>query len=99
MSPQIEGALGPYSNAGAPANGTDEVQTLTPSAAPASGSFKLKLDGWTTTALAYNASAAAVQAALNALPNIGTSGVAVTLASETGVYTVTFSGANVAKRA
>jgi hypothetical protein len=94
---KIEGTLGPYENAGVPVNGTDEVQTLTPSAAPASGTFKLKYEGFTTAALNFDASAAQVAAALNALPSIGASGVGVTLAA--GVYTVTFSGANLAKRA
>ena len=55
---KIEGTLGPYENAGVPVNGTDEVQTLTPSAAPASGTFKLKYEGFTTAALNYDASAA-----------------------------------------
>jgi hypothetical protein len=94
---QIEGALGPYVNAGAPSNGVDEVQTITPSAAPASGTYKLRFDGFTTSALDFDASAAEVQTALNALPSVGAGGVAVTLAD--GVYTVTFSGAAVAKRA
>lgn len=94
---QIEGSLGIYQNAGAPLAGTNEVQTITPSAAPASGTFKLKFEGFTTAALAYNVSAVNMQAALNTLPSIGTGGVAVTLGL--GVYTVTFSGANLAKRA
>jgi hypothetical protein len=96
---QIEGALGPYANAGTPVDGTNEVQTITPSAVPASGTFKLKFEGFETTALAYNVSANAMQTALNLLPTIGTSGVAVALDGGTGVYTITFSGANVAKRA
>lgn len=94
---QIEGALGPYVNAGAPVNGTNEVQTITPSATPASGTFKLKFEGFETAALARNVSAANMQTALNGLPSIGSGGVAVGLAD--GVYTVTFSGANMAKRA
>ena len=94
---QIEGVFGPYLNAGVPANGTDEVQTLTPSAETASGTFKLAFDGYKTAALAYNITAAAMQTALNGLPSIGAGGVAVTLAL--GVYTVTFSGTNVSKRA
>lgn len=93
----IEGTLGILQNAGAPVNGTDEVQTITPSAAPASGTFKLKFEGFTTSALVYNVSAANMAAALNALPSIGAGGVAVGL--DLGVYTVTFSGANVAKQA
>lgn len=94
---QIEGALGPYVNAGAPVNGTNEVQTITPGATPASGTFALEFDGFQTAALAYNVSAAAMQTALNGLANIGAGGVGVTLAD--GVYTITFSGANLAKRA
>lgn len=96
---QIPGALGIYQNAGAPVNGTNEVQTITPSAAPASGTFTLEFDGYTTPELDYDASAAEVQAALNALPSIGANGVAVSLNAGTGVYTVTFSGTNLAKRA
>lgn len=94
---KIEGSLGPYENAGVPVNGTDEVQTLTPSATPASGSFRLQYDGFKTAALAYNVSAADMQTALNALPNIGAGGVGVALGG--GVYSITFSGANLAKRA
>jgi hypothetical protein len=43
----------------------------------------------TTTALAYNAAAATIQAALRALPGIGSTGVTVT---GTGPYTITFGG-------
>ncbi len=93
----IEGTLGILQNAGAPVNGTDEVQTITLSAAPASGKFKLEFEGFTTPALDFDASAAEVQTVLNALPSIGAGGVAVGLVGQ--VYTVTFSGANLAKRA
>lgn len=96
---EIEGALGPYVSAGAPVNGTDEVQTITPSAAVASGTWALKFEGFTTTSLAFNISAANLAIALNALPTIGAAGVGVALDAGTGVYTVTFNGANLAKRA
>lgn len=96
--PQIEGGLGPYQNAGVPVAGTNEQQTITPSAAPASGTFKLKFDGFTTTALAWNVSAAAMATALNLLSSIGAAGVGVALDGGTGVYTITFSGANMAVR-
>ena len=96
--PQIEGGLGPYQNAGAPVNGTNEVQTITPSAAVASGTWKLKFDGFTTASLAWNISAAALKTALELLPNIGAGGLTVALDGGTGVYTITFSGANVAIR-
>lgn len=94
---QIEGSIGPYMNAGVPVDGTDEVQTITPSAAPASGTFRLVFDGYKTSLLAWNISANAMQTALNLLSSIGTGGVAVALNG--GVYTITFSGADVAKRA
>ena len=93
----IEGTLGILQNAGVPVAGTNEVQTITLSAAPASGSFYLEFEGFRTTELAFNISAAAMAAALNALPSIGAAGVGVGLVGQ--VYTVTFSGANVAKRA
>ncbi|PKN98000.1 MAG: hypothetical protein CVU42_13840 [Chloroflexi bacterium HGW-Chloroflexi-4] len=96
---EIEGGLGPYVNAGVPVNGTDEVQTITPSAVPASGTFMLQFEGFKTASLAYNVSAAAMQTALNAISSIGTGGVAVSLDGGTGVYTITFSGSNLAKRA
>lgn len=68
----------------------NEVQTVTLSAAAASGTFKLGFKGYSTTALAHNASAAAVQAALEALATIGTGNVGVALSGQ--VYTVTFQG-------
>ncbi len=94
---QIEGALAVYQNPGAPVNGTNEVQTITPSVAPASGKFKLKYEGFETAALDFNASAAAVQTAMNAIASIGANGVSVAL--NEGVYTITFNGVNLAKRA
>jgi hypothetical protein len=82
-------------SAGAPSAGTSEVQTLTVNGTPTGGSFKLKFQGRTTAAIAYNANAAAIQAALEALPNIGAGNVAV---AGTGPFTVTFQG-NLAKKA
>lgn len=71
-------------------NAANEVQTATVNGTPTGGTFRLALDGRPTAALAHNASAAVVQAALEALPNIGTGNVGVTLA--TNVYTITFQG-------
>src|SRR5438045_2411737 len=48
-----------------------EVQSLAKSGTLSSGTFQLLFDGQYTTALNYNATAAQVQAALQALPNIG----------------------------
>lgn len=55
--------------------GTDQndVQTVTITGTPTGGTFTLTYGGQTTAAIAYNASAAAVLAALVALPNIGSS--------------------------
>lgn len=93
----IEGTLGLYENAGAPVNGTDEVQTLTFAGAPSSGTFVLSFDGHRTAPLAHNVSAANMQTALRGLPSIGASGVSVGLVGQ--VYTLTFNGGNMAKLA
>lgn len=102
---QIEGGIGPYANAGAPGAGTSEVQTLELSGTPTSGTFKLAFDGFTTAAISWTATdntlIAAIDAALEALPNIGASGVTVadgTLTSGIGTVTITFGG-NLAKLA
>lgn len=74
---------------------TNEVQTLT---GTPSGTFTLTYDGATTTSLATNAAAAVIQAALEALPNIGTGGVVCTGGPLPSAVTVTFSGALTAGR-
>jgi hypothetical protein len=71
----IEGGLGPYRSAGAPAASTSENQLITITGTPTGGTFTLSFCGYTTTPLAYNAANAAVIAALEALPNIGAGGV------------------------
>jgi len=99
MSPQIEGLLGPYANAGAPAQGTDEVQTLTIGGSPTTGTFKLTFDGFTTAAINWSSTNNTlrdnVDAALEALPNVGTGGVTVavgTMTAGVGTLTITFAG-------
>jgi len=77
---QIKGiadaAVWPYA-AGVPgASGTNEVQTITITGTPTGGTFTLTYDGQTTAAIAYNAAAAAVQSALEALSNIDSGDVA-----------------------
>jgi NHL repeat len=64
------------------------VRTLTISGAGA-GTFTLGFEGQATGPLGYNASAAAIQAALEALPAIGAGNVGVSGANP---YTVTFKG-------
>jgi multidrug efflux pump subunit AcrA (membrane-fusion protein) len=59
---------------------------------PAGGAFTLAFDGQTTEPIPYAAPAAAVQAALEALPNVAPGDVTVT-GSGGGPWTVTFAGA------
>jgi hypothetical protein len=104
----IEGAgLGePLTNAGAPVAGTNEVQTLTIGGTPSGGTFKLAFEGFTTAAITWsNVNAtllAAINAALDALPNGGTSAIvatAGTLTAGIGTVLLTFSGGNVQRKA
>lgn len=105
MAPVIEGGL-EYQKAGAPGAGTSEIQTLEFGGTPTGGTFKLTFDGYTTTAITWvgnndNALIAAIDAALEALPNVGAGGVTVadgTLTSGIGTVTITFGG-NLAKLA
>lgn len=102
--PIIEGAIGaPLTNAGAPTAGTDEVQTLTIDAT--GGTFKLKYDGQVTAAISWSATNNTlrdnVDAALEALTNIGTGGVTTavgTMTAGVGTLTITFTG-SLAKKA
>lgn len=68
-----------------------EVQTATVTGGPTGGTFTLTYDGQTTAPIAYNADAAAVEAALVALSNISPGDVTVT-GNAGGPYTVTFGG-------
>jgi len=79
------GLWGPYSGT------TDEVQTVTITGGPTGGTFTLTFSGQTTAAIAYNATAATVQTALQALSNIGAGNVTVT-GNAGGPYTVDFVG-------
>lgn len=69
--------------------GGNEVQTVTVDAT--GGTFTLTFKDQTTAAIAENASAAVVQAALRALSRIGSDGATVT-GSAGGPYTVEFTG-------
>lgn len=98
--PIIEGAVArPFLSAGAPSAGTSEVQTLTIGGTPDGGTFKLAFEGMTTAAITWTATDATlvsnIDAALEALPGIGTGGVttaAGTLSSGIGTITITFAG-------
>jgi hypothetical protein len=100
--PVIEGGgLGdPLQNAGAPVAGTDEVQTLTIGGAPTAGAgsgFTLVYAGFTTALILWSATnatlVAAIDAALEALPVIGTGNVTTavgTMTAGVGTITITF---------
>ena len=68
-------------------DGADEVQSMTVTGS--AGTYKLGFRGAETTALAFNANAAAIQTALQALSTIGAGNVLVTGA---GPFTLTFAG-------
>ncbi|VTU01332.1 rhs repeat-associated core domain-containing protein : YD repeat protein OS=Isosphaera pallida (strain ATCC 43644 / DSM 9630 / IS1B) GN=Isop_2419 PE=4 SV=1 [Gemmataceae bacterium] len=70
----------------------DAVQTVKLTGAPTGGTFTLTFGGQTTAAIAYNASAATVQARLVALSSVGAGGVVVT-AAPGGGWQVRFAGA------
>ena len=73
----------------------DEVQTVTVTNGDTTNTFTLTYAGQTTSALDWDASAAEVTSALEALSNIGVGDVVVTYtaAAGGGVYTLTFAGA------
>lgn len=72
--------------------GANEKQTATVTGSPTGGTFTLTFGGQTTGAIAYNATAATVEAALEAISTIGQGNVQVT-GSAGGPYTVEFVGA------
>lgn len=70
---------------------TNEVQTLTVTGGPTGGTFTITFSGQTTAAIAYNATAAAVQTALEALSNVNPGDIKVT-GNAGGPWTLTFGG-------
>lgn len=72
--------------------GVNAVQTLTITAS--AGTFKLMFRGYKTAAIAYNANAAAIQAAIEAMPSVGSGNCAVT---GSGPFTLTFQNALAAR--
>lgn len=94
----IEGVYRGYQTAGAPTAGTDEVQTITIGGSPSAGTFTFTLDGFTTAPITWsstnNTLIANVDAALGALPNVGSASNVTTadstLSSGVGALTVTF---------
>lgn len=81
------GLYAPYAAA------TNEVQTVTITGSPTGGTFTLTFNSQTTAAIAYNATAAQVQTALEGLSNINPGDVTVTGGPLPGIaLTVTFGG-------
>lgn len=68
---------GPY-NVLVGAGGVNEVQSIAITGVPTGGSYRLTLNGSQTGVIAYNATSAVVQAALEALPNIDPGDVVAT---------------------
>lgn len=83
------GSLGNYLQAVVTV-GVNQVDTITVTGTPTGGTFSVAYNGSTAVNVAYNATASALQSALEGLPTIGAGNVAVT---GTGPYTVTFQGA------
>lgn len=89
----------PLTNAGAPLNGTSEVQTLTIGGTPTAGTFKVRYDGFTTAAITWTATDATllsrINTALDGLPNLENGEVvatAGTVSSGIGTILLTFGG-------
>jgi hypothetical protein len=81
------GLYGPY------ASRTSEIQTVTITGTPTGGTFTLSFAGETTAAIAYNATAAAVKTALDALGDVNSSDLTVTGTQlPGGTVSVTFGG-------
>lgn len=71
----------------------NEVKTITVSGAPTGGSFILSFGGYNTAAIAWNANAAAVQAAFEALASVGAGNVVAGGGAFPGTpITLTFQG-------
>jgi hypothetical protein len=82
--------------------GTNEVQTITITGTPTGGSFTITVNGETTTAIPYNATAAQVLAALLALPSfvygdLATGGGPLPGTPVTVTFQGRYSGSNVAQ--
>lgn len=84
------GLWGPY------AGRASEVQTVTITGGPTGGTFTLTVGGETTAGIAHNATAAAAQSALEALPSISAGDITV-IGATGGPYTLAF-GASMAGR-
>lgn len=80
-----------YSDEGA-SGGVNEVQTITTTGTPAGGDFTLTFAGATTEAIAYNAAAATVELALEALGTVGSGNATCSGGPLPSGVVVTFTG-------
>lgn len=99
----LPGVYEGWTSAGAPTAGVNEIQTLTIGGTPTGGTFTLAFDGQITAAITWSATNATlvanIDAALEALVNIGTGGVTTatgTITAGIGTITITFTGNNAA---
>lgn len=83
----------------APVAGTNEIDTITIGGTPTAGTFTLTFEGRTSGPITWSATngtlVANIDAALEAMPNIGTGGVTTAVGTMTagiGTITVTFTG-------
>lgn len=88
------------SYAGVPGQGTNAIQTLTIGGTPTGGTFKIAFESQVTGAITWSATTgtilANINAALDALPSLGTGGcvaTAGTISSGIGTVTLTFAAA------
>jgi hypothetical protein len=107
--PIMGGSKGVMYLAAAPTVGTDAVNSMVIGGTPSGGSsFILNVFGFQTPAILWSSTnatlLAAIQAALDAVPGVGTNGIVATaggapaLTAGVGQVLLTFSGANVSKR-
>lgn len=96
---QFPANASPVLSAGAPSNGTSEIQTLTIGGTPTAGSIRITFDGHQTGVITWSATNATllanINAALDALPNLENGEVVAAAGSLTagiGTITLTFGG-------
>lgn len=83
---------GPYKDIMLSVAGTSEVISIATTGTPTGGSFTLTYNGFTTSAIAYNATSAAIKTALEALPGIALGDIAVSGGPLPTAVVVTFQG-------
>ncbi len=101
----INNAIGQFTGSGAPSAGTDEVHTITTGGTITGGTFTYSVGGYTSGPIAWSATNATlvanIDAAVEALPVVGTGGAVVAVGTATagiGTFTITFSGGNRARQ-